>query len=97
MDEESVVNSIKSLTSRRYPALLVLQGRSHSYSAKSILSIGRQCHLDCIDFEAQMVRKDTNPLHIWDFQRGHFSEWLLNEARERKGISVIDSGNMVAK
>jgi len=43
-----------------------------------------------------MIKKDTSPLHIWDFQRGHFSEWLLEEARERKGIIVFHIGNMVA-
>ena len=96
MDEEAVINSIESLTLRRYPTLLVLQGKSHSYSPQSILNIGKRCHLDCIDFEAQMVRKDTSPLHIWDFPRGHFSEWLLDEARKRKGIIVFHIGTMVA-
>ena len=81
-------NLIKSLQQKRYPVVLVLQWETDKLTAQDVDAVSVECCLRRINYREDVLEKNEGNIILGAYLRGHFTEWLLEQARTTKGLIV---------
>lgn len=91
-----LIKLIKSLQQKRYPVVLVLQWETHKLTAQDVDAVSVECSLRRINYREDVLEKSGGNIILGAYLRGHFTEWLLEQARTTKGLIVEEVDELIA-
>ena len=93
---EKLIKVVKSLQKRRYPVILVLQYENASLTSRDVELVSQTCTLSRINYREDVLARPASGIILGAYLRGHFVEWLLEQARKTDGLIIEKVDELIA-